>query len=63
MPMHEYECKKCKTTTEVLQSIHDEPLEKCEKCGGEMQKTYSKITFHLNGPGFYATDNKRKYLK
>ncbi len=63
MPFHEYECKNCKTTTEVLQSIHDKPLEKCEKCGGEIQKVFSKMTFHLYGPGFHATDNKRKYLK
>ena len=63
MPMYDYECKNCKTTMEILHSINDEPLTKCEKCDGEMEKVISKMTFHLHGPGFYATDNKRKYLK
>jgi putative FmdB family regulatory protein len=63
MPIYEYQCDKCKEHTEVLQKPSDEPLETCEKCGGKLQKVVSNSTFHLYGPGFYSTDNKRKYLK
>ncbi|HAK37525.1 MAG TPA: FmdB family transcriptional regulator, partial [Nitrospina sp.] len=56
-------CEKCKETFEVLQKVSDEPLTKCEKCEGPIQKVINNMTFHLYGPGFYSTDNKRKYLK
>ena len=41
----------------------DEPLTMCEKCDGPLRKEMNNMTFHLYGPGFYKTDNKRKYLK
>lgn len=63
MPMYEYECEKCKEVTEALQRTDDPPLEKCEKCGGKLSKVITGMNFHLYGPGFYSTDNKRKYLK
>ena len=48
---------------EVLQKVSDEPLTECEKCKGPLKKILNSMTFHLHGPGFYSTDNKRKYLK
>ncbi len=63
MPIYEYQCEKCKQQTEALQKVDDPPLETCEKCGGELQKTIPNSTCHLYGDGFYSTDNKRKYLK
>jgi putative FmdB family regulatory protein len=34
MPTYEFECqaKKCGAVSEVVQSIHDEPIKKCPKC-------------------------------
>lgn len=34
MPTYEFECqaKKCGVVSEVVQSIHDEPIKKCPKC-------------------------------
>ena len=32
MPTYEYECDKCGYRFEIRQSIHDEPLLRCEKC-------------------------------
>lgn len=34
MPTYEYECqaKKCGALSEVVQSIHEEPLKKCPQC-------------------------------
>ena len=63
MPIYEYHCEKCKDIVEVLQKISDDPLDDCEKCGGKLSKQFNQMNFHLYGPGFYSTDNKRKYLK
>jgi len=63
MPVYEYECEKCKEVFEYLQKVSDEPLETCEKCGGKISKSFNSMNFHLYGPGFYTTDNKKKYLK
>lgn len=63
MPVYEYQCEKCKEIVEVLQKVNDDPLNKCEKCGGTLAKQFNQMNFHLYGPGFYSTDNKRKYLK
>lgn len=63
MPFYDYQCEKCEDTFEVLQKVSDEPLTKCEKCEGPLQKVMNNMTFHLYGPGFHSTDNKRKYLK
>jgi len=63
MPVYEYQCEKCKDVFEILQKVSDDPLTECEKCKGTLNKVFGKMTFHLYGPGFYTTDNKRKYLK
>lgn len=63
MPVYEYQCEKCKKDFEFLQKVSDEPLVECEECGGKLNKSFGKMTFHLYGPGFHSTDNKRKYLK
>ena len=57
MPTYEYECKKCGHRFEKFQSMKDEPLKSCEKCGGEVRRligTGAGILF--KGSGFYQTD-------
>jgi putative FmdB family regulatory protein len=63
MPVYEYQCQKCKKVFEFLQKISDEPLTQCEECEGKLVKSFNSMNFHLYGPGFHITDNKRKYLK
>lgn len=63
MPVYEYQCEKCKKTFEFLQKVSDKPIETCEECQGVLNKCFNSMNFHLYGPGFYSTDNKRKYLK
>ncbi len=63
MPVYEYQCQKCKKVFEFLQKISDEPLTECEECEGQLEKCFNSMNFHLYGPGFHITDNKRKYLK
>ena len=54
MPIYEYECEECKEVVEAWQSISDEPLATCEKCGGSLHKLISMSSFHLKGGGWYA---------
>ena len=64
MPTYEYECRKCGHRFETFQSMKDEPLKKCEKCGGELRRligTGAGIIF--KGSGFYQTDYRSKSYK
>ena len=45
MPIYEYKCLKCSQQFEILQKISDEPLKKCEDCGGEVKKQISAPAF------------------
>ena len=63
MPLYEYECNKCGKVIEALQKFSDEPLIKCEECGGELKKLVSKNSFSLKGGGWYITDYKDKPKK
>jgi len=57
MPTYEYECKSCKYTFDVFQSMSDDPLRSCPKCGKEVRRLINGgngIIF--KGSGFYVTD-------
>jgi putative FmdB family regulatory protein len=56
MPIYEYECKKCKAHTEVMQKMTDKPLTKCRTCGGRLEKQWSATGFQFVGSGWYVTD-------
>jgi len=61
VPTYEYECRQCGHRFEQFQSMKDEPLKKCEKCGGELRRligTGAGILF--KGSGFYQTDYRSK---
>jgi putative FmdB family regulatory protein len=60
MPLYEYQCKKCRETTEVLQKAKDKPLEKCPKCGGGVAKLISSPAIQFKGKGWYITDYSKK---
>lgn len=62
MPIYEYECKKCKNTTEFIQKFSDSPMTDCGECGtkGSLEKLMSLGSFHLKGSGWYLTDYARK---
>jgi putative FmdB family regulatory protein len=60
MPLYEYQCKKCRETTEVLQRAKDKPLEKCPKCGGPVAKLISSPAIQFKGNGWYITDYSKK---
>ena len=57
MPTYEYKCQDCGYKFERFQGIKDEPLEKCPKCNGKVQRLISGgAGIIFKGSGFYATD-------
>ena len=60
MQIYEYLCEKCGAHTEVLQRMTDEPLKRCKKCRGKLEKLISKASFQLKGSGWYQTDYSAK---
>jgi putative FmdB family regulatory protein len=62
MPIYEYQCSNCGHHLEELQSISEEPLVKCPKCGKDTLKKLigSGGSLIFKGSGFYLTDYKKK---
>ena len=62
MPTYEYACQKCGHQFEQFQSIRDDPLKKCPKCGkaGLKRLVGAGAGLIFNGSGFYITDYKPK---
>jgi putative FmdB family regulatory protein len=56
MPIYEYICEKCGNHIEAMQKVTDEPLKRCTKCRGKLEKIYSRTSFQLKGSGWYKTD-------
>src|SRR5213593_2038106 len=62
MPTYEYACQKCGHEFEQFQSMRDEPLKKCTKCGkpGLKRLVGGGAGLIFKGSGFYITDYKNK---
>lgn len=61
MPTYEYYCTECRFEFEEFQSIASEPLQKCPKCEGRVERKISGGTgLIFKGTGFYITDYKNK---
>ena len=58
MPIYEYECEKCNTTFEAMQSVSAKPLKKCSilACKGKVHRLVSASGFILKGSGWYTSD-------
>jgi putative FmdB family regulatory protein len=60
MPTYEYECTKCSHTFEAFQSINDEPLKECPKCGKSIRRIiFGGAGVIFKGSGFYVTDKNK----
>jgi putative FmdB family regulatory protein len=55
MPIYEYKCKKGHVF-DVMQSINDDPVSKCEVCGSPVERVFHAPSVHFKGSGFYNTD-------
>ena len=60
MPIYEYSCQKCGAHIEVTQKITDKPLARHPKCGGKLEKEWSRTGFQFKGSGWYVTDYAKK---
>ena len=60
MPIYEFRCKKCNRQIEVYQKLSDKPPTRCQKCGGRLEKQFSRTAAHFKGEGWYVTDYGRK---
>jgi putative FmdB family regulatory protein len=56
MPIYEYSCQKCGAHIEAMQKISDKPLKRHAKCGGKLEKEWSRTGFQFKGSGWYVTD-------
>ncbi len=65
MPTYDYECDACDHKFEEFQSMMDDPLKKCPKCGRKKLRrllgTGAAIIF--KGSGFYQTDYRSESYK
>jgi putative FmdB family regulatory protein len=65
MPTYEYACEACEHQFEEFQSMKDEPLKKCPKCGQlklrRLLGTGAALLF--KGSGFYITDYRSDSYK
>ncbi len=60
MPIYEYRCLKCGHQFEKLQSISEDAVKKCEKCGSRVTRLFHPVAVHFKGSGFYSTDYGRR---
>jgi putative FmdB family regulatory protein len=65
MPTYEYQCDACEHNFDEFQSMSEEPLKKCPKCGKKKLRrvfgTGAAILF--KGSGFYQTDYRSESYK
>src|SRR5437764_7676767 len=58
MPTYEYQCDACEHNFDEFQSMSEEPLKKCPKCGKrKLRRVYGPgAAILFKGSGFYQTD-------
>ena len=61
MPTYDYECRSCGHRFETFQSMSDDPLRDCPKCGTDQLRRLigggSGVIF--KGSGFYVNDSRK----
>lgn len=60
MPIYEYLCASCAHRFEIKQSIKDDPIKECVRCGKEVTKLISPPAIMFKGSGWYITDYSDK---
>lgn len=59
MPLYEYACSACGTTSEISHRMSDPAPVDCPACGApKLSKQISAAAFRLKGSGWYETDFK-----
>ncbi|THI90699.1 MAG: hypothetical protein CAF41_002800 [Nitrospira sp. CG24A] len=60
MPIYEYQCESCTDKFEIKQSMKDDPLTTCPRCGKSVQRLISSPAIMFKGSGWYVTDYSDK---
>jgi putative FmdB family regulatory protein len=60
VPIYEYQCDNCSYHFEVKQSIKDDPIATCERCGKPVRRLISSPGIMFKGSGWYVTDYSNK---
>lgn len=60
MPIYEYLCDVCAYRFERKQSMKDEPVATCERCGKSVTRLISSPAIMFKGSGWYVTDYSDK---
>ena len=60
MPIYEYLCHECAYKFELKQSIKDDPVATCSKCGKSVSRIISSPAIMFKGSGWYITDYSDK---
>lgn len=60
MPIYEYQCDNCGYQFEAKQSIKDDPITTCERCGKSVRRLISSPGIMFKGSGWYVTDYSNK---
>lgn len=65
MPTYEYQCDACQHNFDEFQSMSDEPLKKCPKCGKKKLRRLfgAGAAVIFKGSGFYQTDYRSESYK
>ena len=59
---YDYKCMSCDALQEEIHSMNDEPIIKCDKCGGKCNKqfTLGLMPHGINGGGSSGTPKTRR---
>jgi len=60
VPIYEYLCHDCAYKFELKQSIKDESIATCSKCGKSVSRIISSPAIMFKGTGWYVTDYSDK---
>lgn len=59
MPLYDYQCRTCKTVTEVRHGFRETHEGVCPACGGELARVFNPAGILFKGSGFYITDSRK----
>jgi putative FmdB family regulatory protein len=60
VPIYEYQCESCTDKFEVKQSMKDDALTACPRCGKRVRRLISSPAIMFKGSGWYVTDYSEK---
>jgi putative FmdB family regulatory protein len=60
VPIYEYQCEDCSEKFEIKQSMKDDPLTTCPRCGKHVERLISSPAIMFKGSGWYVTDYSEK---